>query len=559
MQASFNIIFYIMHKAYPKINRLGNEATEWILNYPILVQSKLDWANLSVRVEQWDLKIWSRTQTIYEYWKNTKWFRWAQNYITKHIGINRLLSNFPSYRLYWEWLCLSWDTIITKVSWWRWEIFWNCGWSWNNITLRDMYKYSKTPSKNWNKQSQWERQWFPSLWSLDFSDMLIKPRKMKSIISTWNKKVYEITTEKWFTIKATLEHKVFTNRWYIKLWDILIGTDCIAVTRLRNYKKTRNLWKWSRNILSNQRVFKIWKTCTQCWDNWYLELDHIDWDYSNNAESNRQCLCKPCHLKKTSSQKDSSIYCNWYEYNFDKIISLDFKWIEDCYDIEMEWDWDNANFVANWIVVHNCKHTIKYPDSAYNKFYMFDIYDHTYEEFLNPMRVVELAIEYDIEYPTIISDYRTRTIEELNKLAEDSKDFWVTGEGIVLKSTNFINKFWDFSYAKIVKPEFKEENSIVFWNINKQSKEDEFSSKFINEARVLKIVNKIEQNEERKIKIEDTPKVLWMVYHDVFTEELRDFVKRDTINFSDLHNKCSKRTRYLFHRFLNGWSDLIIN
>lgn len=294
-----------MHKQYPKIYRLWTEWTDWILNYPLLVQSKLDWANLSVRKEEWDLKIWSRTQTIYEYGKMTKWFRWAQEYITNHKWIQWLLEDHPSYRLYWE-----------------------------------------------------------------------------------------------------------------------------------------------------------------------------------------------------------------------RLVS----------------------------------HTIKYPEHAYNNFYMFDIFDEDKQQFLDPLDVVEIAIEYGIDKPDLISWYRTWTIEELNDIAMNSKDFWVSWEWIVLKPLSFINKFWDRSYAKIIKPEFKEENSIVFGNVDKQSKEDEFSSKFVNEARVLKIVNKIEQNEERNIRIEDTPKVIGMVYHDVFSEELRDFVKKDVINFWDLQNKCSKRTRYLFHRYLN--SDL---
>jgi len=36
----------------------------------------------------------------------------------------------------------------------------------------------------------------------------------------------------------------------------------------------------------------------------------------------------------------------------------------------------------------------------------------------------------------------------------------------------------------------------------------EFATKYVTEARVFKIVHKIEQNESRKIDIKDTPRVM---------------------------------------------------
>ena len=216
---------------------------------------------------------------------------------------------------------------------------------------------------------------------------------------------------------------------------------------------------------------------------------------------------------------------------------------------------DNPNYRLYWEFL--VKHTISYPDYAYNKFYMFDIYDHNAEAWIDPLHVMEIAIRYSIDYPTPISiGYQHFTLQRLNELMMESKDFWVMWEWIVIKPWDFTNKFGDRQYGKLVKPEFKEENSIVFGNVNKTSPEDEFSSRYITEARVLKMVNKVEQNEDRNIKIEDTPRIIWMTYHDAFEEELRWFAKKRLIDFRQLESKCSKRTRYLFHRYLNWWSDL---
>ena len=65
-------------------------------------------------------------------------------------------------------------------------------------------------------------------------------------------------------------------------------------------------------------------------------------------------------------------------------------------------------------------------------------------------------------------------------------------------------------------------------------------------------MNKIEQNEDRKIQIQDTPMVMWLVYNDAFTEEIWWFHKNKTIDFKELKNKCDKRTRFLFHSFLEN-------
>lgn len=196
------------------------------------------------------------------------------------------------------------------------------------------------------------------------------------------------------------------------------------------------------------------------------------------------------------------------------------------------------------------RHTIAYPEDAYNKFYMFDILDG--ENRLDPVYVQTLALKYWIDAPTDLSNwYNHFTLEELNKIMEENKDFWVRWEWVVIKPYFFINKRGNRQYGKLVRPEFKEENSIVFGNVNKTSPEDEFASRYINAARVLKIINKIEQNQDRNIKIEDTPIVLWMCYHDAFEEEIRWFCKKKIIDFQLLCSKCNHRAKALFHRYLN--------
>lgn len=93
-------------KKYPKIYGLMNsdwterDETKWILNWYCFVQEKIDWANLSVWVNNWEIRVGSRNQDV-----TTQSFRWAVEYITNHKGIKTLLDTLEwDIRLYWEWL-----------------------------------------------------------------------------------------------------------------------------------------------------------------------------------------------------------------------------------------------------------------------------------------------------------------------------------------------------------------------------------------------------------------------------------------------------------------------
>lgn len=211
---------------------------------------------------------------------------------------------------------------------------------------------------------------------------------------------------------------------------------------------------------------------------------------------------------------------------------------------------DHKNYRLFWEYL--VKHTINYPEEHYNKFYLFDILD--WETWLDIWEVYKIAEGYWILTPKLI--YKWVADIELVKSFVWQSSLTTMWEWVVIKNMNFINKFYNRQYAKIVREEFKEQNSIVFWNCNKAEVELKFATTYITEWRVRKIVNKIEQNEERKLRKQDTPKVLWMVYHDAITENIRDYAWKKTIDFEKMRQLCSRRSRYLFHNMLdNATSD----
>lgn len=89
------------HIKYPKIRRFGTEETDWIMQWEITVQEKIDWANLSVRLEDWEMFVWSRTKIVWDKEKK-EWFNGAVEYINNHKWIRKLLEDNPTYRLYGE-------------------------------------------------------------------------------------------------------------------------------------------------------------------------------------------------------------------------------------------------------------------------------------------------------------------------------------------------------------------------------------------------------------------------------------------------------------------------
>lgn len=143
--------------------------------------------------------------------------------------------------------------------------------------------------------------------------------------------------------------------------------------------------------------------------------------------------------------------------------------------------------------------------------------------------------------------FTEETIKEIAQ--EEIRD--LVGEWIVIKTKDdFINKRWHRVYAKFVHDKFKEDNHLIFWNSFSGDYEMKFATTYITEARLHKIINKIEQNEDVNIQISDTPKVMWMMYHDAFMEEMWSFAWKRVIDFSRLQILCSRRARLLFHNYL---------
>ena len=96
------------YNKYPKIHRLWVDETDGILYSKVSVHEKIDWANVSIWIDNNWLIIASRNLIIYENWITYNEFNWCVDYILNHKWINDLLNDFMNDNkdciLYGEWL-----------------------------------------------------------------------------------------------------------------------------------------------------------------------------------------------------------------------------------------------------------------------------------------------------------------------------------------------------------------------------------------------------------------------------------------------------------------------
>lgn len=532
-------------RSYGKIHHLGKEETDGILLGTCYIEEKIDGANTSIWMDaEGNIKCGSRTRILGE-----EEFNGFVPFVKSTPKIWEFLNAFPKYRLYGEWLCLSGDTVIKKVAGGK-------GAKGNFMTLREMYQYANQRSSDRNT-SWWARYGMPSIYSLKTSTDRVLPNKIKKIEFTGNKEVWELTTREGFKIKSTKEHKILTQLGYIPLADLDIKLHVVAVTDLRSERTNiRNLGVGSRKILREQKKFISSKgKCRNCENTTSLELDHVDEDWANNDPCNWQVLCSQCHRSKSGfAQQRKKPHSKGYSYRFDQIKTIILKGVEDTYDIEMDGDESQANFVANNFIVHNCRHTIAYKETAYKKWYMFDIWNGDDHKYLPFEKVKEIADAWGLSTVPFIEKIENPSVEYLQTLAGKSV-LGDRGEGIVIKNLDFVNKFGDVNFAKLVTESFKEDNAVTFGGNNKHSDtyyEVYVVNKYMTLARVQKVMNKIQPEINEKLDMKHIPRIMGTCFHDMMVEEIWQITKDvSVLNFKVLKRIADKKCKQIFVDIIN--------
>lgn len=195
-------------------------------------------------------------------------------------------------------------------------------------------------------------------------------------------------------------------------------------------------------------------------------------------------------------------------------------------------DKPNYKFFGEWLVPHSLK---TYRENAWRKFYVFDVIEEKEDgsfRYLPYEEYQELCEQFNIEYIPCLKIIKNpteerlyNTLEENNYLIEDGKG---SGEGIVIKNYNYVNRFGRTTWAKIVTSEFKEKHKKVMGAseiTEQQLAEDKIIDKYCTEALIEKTYSKI-VNEMEGWSSKYIPRLLETVFRDLVVECTYDAVTK---------------------------------
>jgi ATP-dependent RNA circularization protein (DNA/RNA ligase family) len=204
---------------------------------------------------------------------------------------------------------------------------------------------------------------------------------------------------------------------------------------------------------------------------------------------------------------------------------------------------------GEWLV----KHSISYYETAYKKFYLFDVTESADgidgpEIFLLQDLVEVIAKEIEVEYPQIFGIFENPSVEQIKEFVGKT-NLGTQGEGVVIKNLEFKNKFAELCYAKIVTENFKESNAII--KHSESYNEVYVMNKYMTLGRVQKIMQKVEATIDGRLGLEHTPRIANTCYHDMLTEEIWEIqVKTHSLNFDVLKRLCTKKAIQIYKDIL---------
>jgi len=197
---------------------------------------------------------------------------------------------------------------------------------------------------------------------------------------------------------------------------------------------------------------------------------------------------------------------------------------------------------GEYLVPHSLK---TYRDSAWRKFYVFDICKSS-GEYMPYEEYVPLLEKHNIEYIPPLAIITNPTHEQLIKIMEQNtyliKDGEGAGEGVVIKRYAYRNKYGRQTWAKIVRTEFKEKQGKVMgapYMKGTTNVEDRIIDVFCTPALITKTFEKIKvDNNGWSSKY--IHQLISRIWHDLITEECWNFIKKNKnpiINFKILYTK----------------------
>lgn len=214
-------------------------------------------------------------------------------------------------------------------------------------------------------------------------------------------------------------------------------------------------------------------------------------------------------------------------------------------------------FYGEWLV----RHTLStYLDEAWNKFYIFDVYNRTTQKYISYPDYLSIVGAISEAAPDVIDVVRPLAVaKQLGitalKRSADENYFLMkegeVGEGVVVKKYNFVNKYGRTVWAKYVRTEFtakhiKEMGPRVINSMD--CLEQTIVDDYLTEHLILKTYEKLRDKYEfpGDLPSRHIAELLQTVFYDFVTEEIWEVIKKlkyPTINFKQLHRLCYNKTK----------------
>jgi len=291
----------------------------------------------------------------------------------------------------------------------------------------------------------------------------------------------------------------------------------------------------------------------------YIDIERL------GKEDSDGILLGTCYIFPKIDGTNASIWLENGEIHFgSRTRDLSVLNVNDNFDFRSTWGYNNHLQITNYLELYPhytlygeylVPHSLKtYRQTAWKKFYVFDVYNNNTNEFLSYEEYKSTLEAYGIEYIPILKIIENPSIKQLEKIRDENtyliENGQGSGEGIVIKQYNWTNKFHRIVYGKLVRNKFTEANMKAFGGDKIQQGEKlietEVVLKFVTKGRINKILEKMKAEkpwEQKRI-----PELLNKVYNDFVTEEIWEIIKewkRPIINFKILFQLSTGKIKEL--------------
>lgn len=209
----------------------------------------------------------------------------------------------------------------------------------------------------------------------------------------------------------------------------------------------------------------------------------------------------------------------------------------------------NVTLYGEWLVPHTLK---TYREESWRDFYMFDVWDHELQQFMDYEQYLPLVKDSGITYLSPIAIIRNGDEDTFRKSVDMNtvliKDGEGVGEGVVIKNYDFVNRYGRTTWAKMVTNSFKESHVKTMGppEIGGVTTEEKIVDEYVTQHLVDKVHAKISLEDGWHSKL--IGKLLGVVWHDLITEEIWDILKKHKnpkVDFKRLQRLTIQKTKEL--------------